>query len=225
MKNIVFSPVRSGNHFILRSLSKSLQIPYAVFLEPDHLEKQIVNHEKYIVSIHKEKDLNLMSNLGDDVKYLTIYRNPIDHALSILRYYRIKIDPNSKEFIDWLKEDFYLDQRNIIKSCSDLFTINYDSLCSSNLFHINEIKNFFNIKDLILENILETKKEHGNGIAQIGLSGRWRDIISEETWIKIVDSIDEPLNDFWNFPNKELESKNGTNVFFYDYESGYREKV
>ncbi len=225
-KIIFLSAARTGNHFILRSISKTLKIPYAVFIDYRFTGEKIKKEEKYVISMHYQKDhIEDFDIFDKNAKFFSIYRNPIDHAISLSRFYQIKFNPNDNSFIDFLNSDIFIFNRNIIKSCSDYFYFNYDILASSDSVekqkHILDIEKEIGFKGFILEDINDTRKEHGFAGAPIGISGRWRNIITKETWNKVIETIDEPLNKFWDNPNPFLTKEEALENYLKDYKIGH----
>jgi len=212
---------RSGNHLVLRSLSKSLNIPYGIFINYDQAMETVKDKDKYIISIHCSRQ-DIKSDKLINEKIYSIYRNPLDHAISLLRFKKYNLDPNSKEFIKWVNAEYFLTQRKIIQESSASYLINYDILLDkdNNKNHIDSIKKEFNLNDFKLENISDTQLKIGFRNAPIGKSGRWREIITYSTWSKLIDIIDEPLNVYWDNPDKGLTNEDAYKNYIHDFKIG-----
>jgi len=165
---LVVTPPRTGTHFLVTSISKSLNIP-EIMLEDyntnnSSIEESIKNigsnidtSKRFVVGMHARKTNNLL-NLSEKFNIITTKRHPIGQAVSILGFYRVRKRsnwckelggseqvlyngvPNSHNFVQYVQSKRFYDLRKITEDwdCGNN-VIDIDKIMHKNINELNKL--------------------------------------------------------------------------------------
>lgn len=183
MKIFIVSPQCSGSHWVARSISKSLKIPYGYYHH--EISSWPNSKEEMIIVSHQEFNNDLFEKMkNDDIKIIGLTRNPLDHLISYCHFHKYSI--NDIESIAATKDFLY--QRKISNSIPDKVKVSYEGLV--NKTELEKLKKILEIKNLILEKPSETKKELPE-IVRLAKANYWNIFINNEKAKKICNIIGE----------------------------------
>lgn len=191
MRCVVLSQPRTGTHFVVRSLAKSYNIPYGMTDEKITL-RTIDDKPSWVIGSHSEYSDELKNYVNSfNSSMVCIYRNPVDHALSIVQNIE---EIGTGEFLKRLKGPWFKEIRKKVLSYPKEITVSYDLLSKGDeqeVSRLREITGFYNLESM--EDIEITRSALGPIQAMFGISGRWQQVISTEMAMDICDYVGEDL--------------------------------
>ena len=191
MRILVYSVPRSGTHVLVRSIALSAGIPFRVPLDIHGSTGQnyvLPTDPDWVIGVHTvltEKLKTLLNSAG--VQKVAIERHPLDNLLAFTAMAKVKIGPNSKEYLNDEYIDLFSQYLSCLKQWKECSTvISYeglvDPLDQNHAETIETLKKLLNIDEFIVEE-RETTKEaahryyHGNTSGP----GLWKKVFTKET--------------------------------------------
>lgn len=183
MKILIVSPQCCGSHWVSRSLSKSLKIPYCYYHEDLHAWPE--SKKEAIIVAHQKFDYQLFEKMKkDNVKVIGLTRNPLDHLISYCNFHGYPINDIEKI----ASSNDFLYQREISKSIPSEIKVSYEGLVNNT--EIIKLEKILEIKKISLESKEETKKALPQ-IVRFAKVGYWNNFISNKKAQKICEIIQE----------------------------------
>jgi len=238
-KNIaVVTPPRTGTHFLVTSISKSLNIPEIMIEEYGHLntdpylnieqiKSEIDIKNQFVIGLHTRKNVyseKVLSNYN----VITTDRNPIGQAVSILNFYLIRKStlwckelggseqvlyngvPNSDNFIQYLKSKRFYDLRQISNDWNNgKNLLNIDKIMSGDKDELNKL-NDLTEGEISLLPFSYSSNKYPDTVFN-GTPDYWKTVVSKQTMSKVYE--DFPGYDLETFCNS---SKEGNEKFLND---------
>lgn len=240
-KNIaVITPPRTGTHFLVTSISKSLNIPEIMIEEYGHLstdpylniekiKSEIDINNQFVVGLHTRKN-DYSNKVFSNYNVITTNRNPIGQAVSILNFYLIRKRtlwcrelggseqvlyngvPNSENFIQYLKSKRFYDLRQISDNWNDgKNLLDIDKIMLNDKEETNKLNNLVDDEVSLLPFSYSSNKYPDTAFT--GDPNYWKTVVSKQTISKI----------YKEFPDYDLDtfcdsSKEGNEKFLNDLE-------
>lgn len=226
---LVVTPPRTGTHFIVTSLSKSLNVP-EIMLEDYNTNNKSIEEAiaetgspidtsgQFIVGMHARKQNNLIE-LSKKFNVITTKRHPIAQAISILGFYRIRkrsawckelggseqvlynAYPNSHNFIEYVKSKRFYDLRKITDDWNTGSNVlDIDKIMLKDNEEINKL-NYLVDHQVDLYSFDYSSNKYPDTVFH-GDPNYWKTVVSEKTINKIKNVFfDFDLNTICNDDN------------------------
>lgn len=182
MKILIISPECCGSHWVSRSLSKLLKIPYCYYHEKINYWPK---NEEMIIVCHQEFSYDLFKKMNNyQVKIIGLTRNPLDHLISYCHFHHYSI----KNIENIACSESFLYQRKISKSIPDEIKISYEGLLDKT--ELPKLEKILKIKNITLESASETKKILPE-IVRFAKANYWSNFINNQTAERICNVLQE----------------------------------
>jgi len=240
-KNIaVITPPRTGTHFLVTSISKSLEIPEIMIEEYGHLnidpylniekiKSEIDINNQFVAGLHTRKN-EYSDKVFSEYNVITTDRNPIGQAVSILNFYLIrkrilwckelggseqvlyKGVPNSENFIQYLRSKRFYDLRRITNDWDNgKNLLDIDKIMLRDNQEIDKLNNLVGGEVSLLPFSYSSNKYPDTAFT--GDPNYWKTVVSKQTISKVLDEF--PGYDLDTFCNS---SEEGNEKFLNDLE-------
>lgn len=202
MKISIFTAPRSGTHFLTRSISKSLNLPYDV---PISLAAAFPKGESWVVGGHSPFSKKLKEELKRrDVKTLVIKRDPLDAFLAHAAFAQFEWLPNDERtFTSSFAEAFavFLKDNAAWQKNVDL-VLDYEVLSDSS--HKDFTKQKSSLETLVggsitFESVQETREnslvgDHGT----VARGGVWKEVLTKNSIVNLCNTLGIDSSNYLN---------------------------
>jgi hypothetical protein len=209
----ISTPPRSGTHLLVDSIAdatKSHSARFTTYDETFWKHPTVRNRPDAVIGIHAHDSNSRLLSFAQTKKIITTERHPLGQALSILFMYHrgftpdwpnnlifnsnnfLKMTPNSKEFLDYIKGTQFLSYREINSQWAPYGkSFSFDKLVDEDPEELNRLSDYVGA-DVKLRSIESSRKKYNDGIVFMGDPHLWKTIISKE----IADEVAKLFPDY-----------------------------
>ena len=218
-KVCVFTAPRSGTHFLVRSISHSLTLPFFI---PYEIGLQFPKEESWVVGSHSayhEPLKNRLVNKG--VKLISLKRDELDTLLSCLAFSKFDLLPNSKELLTssfLAKFKRHLDDVNNWALHS--LVLDYEALIdSSHEFHLSQKVRLEELlgHSVLFESLSQIRNANSlNAQGTRGTPNGWKEMLSKDSVLNLCSVLGLNPSKYTS-TQQGLASEEGDLVFLSTY--------
>jgi hypothetical protein len=225
----IVTPPRCGTHMLVDSISTMFNRHSVRFqnYNQSFWNHPTVKRNDSVIGIHCHNEDHELLEFASNRQIITTDRHPIGQALSILAMYKrgaqpewdsknkfnikkfVKSNPNSEEFIKYVKSQQFKEFRSITNQWKPLgLCVNFDKLLEDDISEHNKISEFLG-QDFKLKDITKVQNKYEQGIVFMGEPNLWRGVIAQ-------DVADEIGKDYPEYDMTTLGNTHGTGNWIFD---------